>query len=157
VSSADSSIRRSLRIIGYIPFKQASKNNSTIKRLAMRFCSAAGVEPKCKTYVVQGVPQRFASAKRTGTQNCYSKGEKGARKSEMHSMSFEKFQKPTLTDRLSEFARNARDEAKTLEPGPERQALLEKARKAEAASEIEAWANSSGAQKPKPRPVFPRA
>jgi hypothetical protein len=62
-------------------------------------------------------------------------------------MSFDKLRKTTLTDRLSEFARNARDEAKTLDPGPERQALLEKARKAEAAREIEAWAKSSTLQR----------
>jgi hypothetical protein len=59
-----------------------------------------------------------------------------------------KFQKRTLTDRLGEFAKNARDQAETLEPGPERQALLEKARKAEAASELEAWANPSSLQRP---------
>jgi hypothetical protein len=61
-------------------------------------------------------------------------------------MSFEKPQRATLTDRLSMFAQNARNEAEKLEPGPERKALLEKARKAEAASELEAWANSSGLQ-----------
>jgi hypothetical protein len=49
----------------------------------------------------------------------------------------------TLTGRLGEFAQNARDEAKRLKPGgPERQALLEKARKADATSELEAWVNS---------------
>jgi hypothetical protein len=56
----------------------------------------------------------------------------------------QRIQKATLTDRLGEFAQNARDEAEKLEPGPERQALLEKVRKAEAASEIEARENSSG-------------
>ncbi|WP_438273886.1 hypothetical protein [Nitrobacter sp.] len=64
-------------------------------------------------------------------------------------MSFDKFRKTTLTDRLTEFARNARDEAETLDPGPERQALLEKARKAEAASEIDVWAKSYPLQKSK--------
>jgi hypothetical protein len=102
------------------------------------------MEPKRKTCVVPSVLQKVAFCKAPPL-----KGEKGARKSERHSMSFEKLQKTTLTDRLSEFAQNARDEAKTLEPGPERQALLEKARKAEAASELEAWANSPGLQRPK--------
>ncbi|WP_041359447.1 hypothetical protein [Nitrobacter hamburgensis] len=56
----------------------------------------------------------------------------------------------TLTERLGEFAQNARDEAKRLEPGgPERQALLEKARKADATSELKAWVNSPGLQRPK--------
>jgi hypothetical protein len=55
-----------------------------------------------------------------------------------------------LADRLCEFAKNARaDEAEKLEPGPERQALLEKARKAEAASELATWADSLGLQAPK--------
>lgn len=74
------------------------------------------------------------------------KRKKGTRKSEKHSMSFEKPQRTILADRLSVFAQNARDEAEKLEPGRERKALLEKARKAEAASELEAWTNSSGSQ-----------
>ena len=56
--------------------------------------------------------------------------------------SFKRIQKTTLTDRLVEFAQNARDKADKLEAGPERQALLEKARRAELASEFAAWANS---------------
>jgi hypothetical protein len=71
-------------------------------------------------------------------------GKKGARKIERYAMGLEKLHRTTLTDRLNEFAQNARDEAETLEPGPERQALMEKARKADATSE--AWANSPGFQ-----------
>ena len=62
---------------------------------------------------------------------------------------FERIQKTTLTDRLGEFAQNARDEADKLEPGPERQALLDKVRQAEAASEFAAWADSPGLKGPK--------
>ena len=64
-------------------------------------------------------------------------------------MGLERIQKMPLTDRLKEFAQDARDKAEKLEPGPEREELLKKARKAETASELEAWANSPGLRIPK--------
>jgi hypothetical protein len=55
----------------------------------------------------------------------------------------------TLEERLASFAKASRTEADQLEPGPERDALLKKARQADTASHIDAWANSSGLQPPK--------
>jgi len=55
----------------------------------------------------------------------------------------------SLRERLSAFARNARVQATRLHPGPERDALLKKARQADTASHIDSWANSSGLQPPK--------
>jgi hypothetical protein len=55
----------------------------------------------------------------------------------------------SLQERLSAFARNARDQADRLRPGPERDELLKKARQADTASHIDSWANSPGLQPPK--------
>jgi hypothetical protein len=55
----------------------------------------------------------------------------------------------SLRERLSAFARYARVQATRLHPGPERDALLKKARQADTASHIDSWANSSGLQPPK--------
>jgi hypothetical protein len=54
-----------------------------------------------------------------------------------------------LTDRLLAFARAMRDRAALVPPGPERDELLKKAQKAEAAQEMADWVNSSGLQPPK--------
>jgi len=55
----------------------------------------------------------------------------------------------SLKDRLSLFSKKAIDEAEKLPPGPERDELIKKARKADTASNIDAWANSPGLQPPK--------
>jgi hypothetical protein len=54
----------------------------------------------------------------------------------------------TLKDRLAVFAAETRERAQQLS-GPERDALLKKARQADTASHIDAWANSPGLQPPK--------
>jgi hypothetical protein len=54
-----------------------------------------------------------------------------------------------LKDRLSAFIRAMRERAALIPPGPEREEMLKKAKRAEAAQEIEDWANSSGLQPPK--------
>jgi hypothetical protein len=59
--------------------------------------------------------------------------------------------KQTLTfpDRLKNFAEELKAKASQLRPGPERDALLRKARQADTASHIDEWANSPGLQPPK--------
>ena len=59
--------------------------------------------------------------------------------------------KQTLTfpDRLKTFAEELKAKASELRPGPERDALLRRARQAETASHIDEWANSPGLQPPK--------
>ena len=47
------------------------------------------------------------------------------------------------------FAKENRDKAVQLPPGPEKDALLKKARQADTASKIDEWANSRGLQPPK--------
>ena len=54
----------------------------------------------------------------------------------------------SLQDRLAAWATEVRAQADKLPPGPERDALLKRARQAETASHIEDWANSSGLQSP---------
>jgi hypothetical protein len=54
-----------------------------------------------------------------------------------------------LKDRLASFAREVREKASKLRPGPERDALLKRAQLADTASHIDAWANSPGLQPPK--------
>ena len=54
-----------------------------------------------------------------------------------------------LKDRLSAFVRAMRERAELVPPGPERDELLKKAQKAEAAVEMDGWTNSSGLQSPK--------
>lgn len=53
-----------------------------------------------------------------------------------------------LKDRLATFASDAREKAATLPPGEEREELLKKARRADTASHLDDWANSSGLQTP---------
>jgi hypothetical protein len=59
--------------------------------------------------------------------------------------------KQTLTfpDRLKNFAEELKAKASQLRPGPERDALLRKARQADTASHIDEWANSPELQPPK--------
>jgi hypothetical protein len=58
-------------------------------------------------------------------------------------------QTTSLKDRLAVFAKQVRDEAAELRPGPEQDALLKKARQADTASHLDEWANSAGLQPPK--------
>ena len=55
----------------------------------------------------------------------------------------------SLEERLSEQARRLREEAKLLPPGAEREAVLRKARQAEAAWYMTEWLRSPGLQPPK--------
>ena len=52
----------------------------------------------------------------------------------------------SLKDRLTAFAKEIREKASQLRPGPEQDALLKRARQAETASYIDEWANSPGLQ-----------
>jgi hypothetical protein len=59
-------------------------------------------------------------------------------------------QQLSLQDRLTAWAKEVREQAATLPPGPEREALLEKASQADTASHLDDWANSpAGLQPPK--------
>lgn len=51
-------------------------------------------------------------------------------------------------DRLSLFASELREKASHLRPGPEKDALLTRARRADTASHLSDWANSPGLQPP---------
>ena len=53
-----------------------------------------------------------------------------------------------LKDRLTDFAVEARQKATELPPGPERDEMLKKARQADTASHLDAWANSPGERPP---------
>jgi hypothetical protein len=55
----------------------------------------------------------------------------------------------TFPDRLKTFADELKAKAAELRPGPERDALLKKARQADTAAHLEEWANSPGLQPPK--------
>jgi len=55
----------------------------------------------------------------------------------------------SLRDRLTKFAKDARDAATKLPPGAERHTLLQKARDGEAAAELERWLSSPGLEGPK--------
>lgn len=58
-------------------------------------------------------------------------------------------QTTSLKERLASFAKEAREKASELRPGPEQDALLKKARQADTASHLDEWANSPGLQPPK--------
>jgi len=58
-------------------------------------------------------------------------------------------QQLSLQDRLAMWAKDLREQAAALPPGPERDELLKKARQADTASHLEDWANSPGLQSPK--------
>jgi hypothetical protein len=51
-------------------------------------------------------------------------------------------QAASLKDRLASFAKEVREKASLLRPGPEKDALLRKARQADTAAHLEDWANS---------------
>jgi hypothetical protein len=55
----------------------------------------------------------------------------------------------SFPDRLANEAHQLRDEAVALPSGPERDALLKKARQAEIASHLDEWLSSPGLQPPK--------
>jgi hypothetical protein len=55
----------------------------------------------------------------------------------------------SLKDRLASFTEELKAKASQVRPGPERDALLKRARQADTASHIEEWANSPGLQPPK--------
>jgi len=55
----------------------------------------------------------------------------------------------SLKERLASFAKEAREKASELRPGPEQDALLKKARQADTALRVDEWANSPGLQPPK--------
>jgi len=58
-------------------------------------------------------------------------------------------QQLTLQDRLSAWVKQVKDDASRLPPGPERDALLKKARQAELANHLHDWVKSPGLQPPK--------
>jgi hypothetical protein len=55
----------------------------------------------------------------------------------------------TFPERLAKWAEGIRKQASQLPPGPERDALLKKARQTEIAAHLDEWANSPGLQPPK--------
>jgi hypothetical protein len=57
-------------------------------------------------------------------------------------------QELTLQDRLSVWSKQVAEQAAALEPGPERDALIRKARQADVASHLDDWARSPGLQTP---------
>ena len=54
-----------------------------------------------------------------------------------------------LNERLKLFSDELKAKAAELRPGPEKDALLKRARQADTASHIDDWANSSGLGSPK--------
>jgi hypothetical protein len=56
----------------------------------------------------------------------------------------------SLEERLAEEAKRLREEAKSLPPGAEREALLRRARQAETGSHMSEWLSSPGLQPPTP-------
>jgi hypothetical protein len=55
----------------------------------------------------------------------------------------------SLQDRIIAWAKEAREQAAKLPPGPDRDTLLKKVLQAETALHLEDWANSPGLQPPK--------
>ena len=55
----------------------------------------------------------------------------------------------SLNDRLKLFSDHLKADAAKLLPGPERDALLNRARMADTAAHLNEWANSAGLQAPK--------
>jgi hypothetical protein len=53
-----------------------------------------------------------------------------------------------LKDRLAQRAKDAREQAKTLPPGKQRETLLRLARQSETASRIDEWLSSPGLRPP---------
>jgi hypothetical protein len=55
----------------------------------------------------------------------------------------------SLKQRLASFAKEVREKASELRPGPEQDALLKKARQADIAAHLDEWVNSPELQPPK--------
>jgi hypothetical protein len=55
----------------------------------------------------------------------------------------------SLQDRIIAWAKEVREQAAMLPPGPDQDMLLKKVRQAETALHLEDWANSPGLQPPK--------
>ena len=53
-------------------------------------------------------------------------------------------QASSLQERLAGFADYAREKAESLPPGPQKQSLLEKAREAQTAADLDEWIRSPG-------------
>ena len=58
-------------------------------------------------------------------------------------------QQLTLHDRLAAWAKQVQEQAASLPPGAERDALMKKARQADVANHLDVWAKSLGLQPPK--------
>ena len=58
-------------------------------------------------------------------------------------------QASSLKDRLAAFAEEVREKASRLKPGPERDALLQRASQADTAAHLDEWVSSPGLQPPK--------
>ena len=58
-------------------------------------------------------------------------------------------QQLTLQDRLAAWSKQVEEEAAKLPPGPERDALIKKARQADIANHLDDWAKSPGLQPPR--------
>lgn len=54
----------------------------------------------------------------------------------------------SLKDRLVSFAKDMQEKASSLPPGPEKDAMLKKARQADIACHLDDWANSPGLRAP---------
>jgi hypothetical protein len=54
----------------------------------------------------------------------------------------------SLKDRLIAWAQGVRETADQLAPGPDRETMLQKARRAEASAHFEDWVNSPGLRPP---------
>jgi hypothetical protein len=57
--------------------------------------------------------------------------------------------KLSLQDRMALHALRLNEEASALRPGPERDAIMRRARQAETASHMDAWLSSPGLQPPR--------
>ncbi|MBR0823015.1 hypothetical protein [Bradyrhizobium liaoningense] len=58
-------------------------------------------------------------------------------------------QQVTLQDRLAAWSKKVEEQAAKLPPGPEREALIKKARQADVANHLDDWVKSPGLQSPK--------
>jgi hypothetical protein len=84
-------------------------------------------------------PDRFAPAKAgSGLLPPHRSDAMLKRRRFKHSVSFH--------DRLAAFAKEAREKASCLPPGPEREAMLKKARQADTASQFDDWREALGPQ-----------
>ncbi|MFT4115079.1 hypothetical protein [Bradyrhizobium sp.] len=57
-------------------------------------------------------------------------------------------QQLTLQDRLAAWSKAVHEQAAALPPGPERDALIKKARQADVANHLDDWVRSTGLQPP---------